>query len=87
MSEHKTTDAARELSRLATLRPRAEWHEDHGPVLWHHLDQHGRICEAPIVARDDGELEDAEAWPDYFTHWSPLPYVNHLPEAAHASEA
>ena len=84
--EQKTTPAG-ELLRLATLRPREEWHEDYGPVLWHHLDQYGRICEAPFVARDDGELEDAEAWPAYFTHWTPLPHVSHLPEGAHASEA
>lgn len=50
-----------ELKRLRTLRPRAEYHEDYGPVLWFLVP----ICEPPIV----GWEEHAEK---YHTHWAPI---------------
>ena len=59
--------------------PEDEWHEDHGPVLWHHLDEDGSICEAPIVACGGEELEDQQPWPGYYTHWSPLPLLPQCP--------
>lgn len=63
--------AARALTaRVRRSRPRAAWHEDIGPVLWHHLDRYGRFCEAPIVA---GDPENVEFWAGYFTHWTLLP--------------
>jgi hypothetical protein len=72
MSKHNSDTTA----DLFKLRPRAEWHEDYGDVLWHHLNQYQQVCEAPIVARDtDDDLEDKMPWAGYYTHWSPLPNV------------
>lgn len=48
-------------------RPRSEYHEDFGPVLWWHLP----IAEPPFV----GQPSD-DRWPEedgYYTHWSPIP--------------
>lgn len=70
MSNPEATDA---------VRPADEWHEDHGPVLWWTLDEWGAIAEAPIVARGDEELDEAQPWPGYYTHWSPLPVMPQYP--------
>lgn len=73
-------EAADELERTLTLRPRDEWHEDYGDVLWHTLDEWGGLCEAPVIARDmDEDLEDKEPWPGYYTHWSHLPRMPRFP--------
>ena len=72
-------DAQTELDRLTTLQPEAEWHEDHGDVLWHRLDEYGRICEAPVVGHPLSSGWDEDDMAPY-THWSPLPRVNSLPE-------
>lgn len=49
---------------LHTLRPRAEWHEDIGPVLWWDLPiQEPPYCGTPL---------DSD-WPCEYSHWSPLP--------------
>jgi hypothetical protein len=58
-----------ELRRLRTLRPLADWHEDHGAVLWWHLP----IAELPHVGWGPGLDEDFDA--EFYTHWSPLPAV------------
>ncbi len=52
------------LKWLRTLRPTAEWGEGDGDVIWWTLP----ISEPPYVGTplDDG-------FPDYATHWSPLP--------------
>lgn len=52
---------------LTTPRPTAEYHEDMGPVLWWRLP----IVEPPWV----GTPNDIGGWPDYHTHWTPLPQV------------
>lgn len=59
-------ETAGKLDELAELRPRDEYHEDDGPVLWWKVP----IAEPPYcgTALDDD-------FPDYVTHWSPLPPV------------
>ncbi len=44
-------------------RPREEWHEDYGEVLWWFFP----IVQPPTVG---SPLE--EDFPDYFTHWTPI---------------
>lgn len=53
-----------ENGRLHTLRPEADYHEDMGPVLWWIWP----ICEPPYCDQP-GDSD----WPDYHTHFSPLP--------------
>ncbi|NUP08376.1 MAG: hypothetical protein HOW73_20190 [Polyangiaceae bacterium] len=55
-----------ELAELRALRPREEYHEDYGPVLWWKVP----IKEPPYCGTD---LDDD--FPDYMTHWSPVPQV------------
>jgi hypothetical protein len=62
--------ARRVASRVTTFRRREDWHEDIGPVLWHHLDRGGRVCEPPVCAGDPAEVE---AWAGSLTHWTLLP--------------
>jgi hypothetical protein len=52
------------MDELTELRPRDDWHEDYGAVLWWKVP----IAEPPYcgTALDDD-------FPDYVTHWSPLP--------------
>lgn len=45
-------------------KPKSEWHEDMGPVLWWAFP----ISEAPWA----GSPGDSD-WSDYYTHWTPLP--------------
>jgi len=69
-------------------RPLAEWHEDHGPVLWWRFP----VDEPPYVGtpHDLGRAVVVElrawegstqtslmvgGWPGYHTHWTPLPPV------------
>jgi len=52
------------VATLRTPRPRSEWHEDMGAVLWWFFP----IQEPPYVG---GELD--ASFPDYVTHWTPLP--------------
>lgn len=63
--------AEAELLRLHTARPLSEWHEDLGVALWHHFP----ICEPPYCG--DPLASD---WPDYHTHWSPVPDCNRIQE-------
>lgn len=70
------TNYAAELNRLLELHPRDRYHEDHGTVLWHSLDELGRICEPPICAC---EPDDEEPWVGYYTHWSFLPRLVGVP--------
>ena len=68
--------AAREmLDKLHTARPLEEWHEDMGPVLWHHLP----ICEPPYCGTPmDSQFDEyPEGW---LTHWTPLPNCNEIDE-------
>jgi hypothetical protein len=61
---------ADEVALLATPRPLADWHEDHGFVLWWILP----VCEPPYSGSplcDD--------WPEYHTHWTPLPEIRDAP--------
>lgn len=53
-----------EVGRLHTLRPKGDYHEDMGPVLWWIWP----ICEPPYC----GAPGDSD-WPGYHTHFSPLP--------------
>lgn len=67
--EHNSLDdlAARvrvDRRRLHRLRPRDEYHEDYGNVLWWALP----LCEPPHVGT---ELDDD--FPEHMTHWSLLP--------------
>lgn len=55
-----------ELRRLLTLKPRSEWHEDDGSALWWSLP----VNECPYAGTP---LDDD--FPEYMTHWSPLPEV------------
>lgn len=56
----------RKLNDLLTLRPRDEWEEEHGSVLWWLVP----ISEAPYAGTP---LDDD--FPEYVTHWTPLPHV------------
>lgn len=51
-----------------TPRPRAEWSEDDGPVLWWQLP----VSEPPYAGTP---LDDE--FPDYETHWTPIPELSH----------
>jgi hypothetical protein len=67
--EAKVEALTAQLDSLKTLRPRSEYHEDHGSVVWWHYP----IQEPPIVGSPldtDWDEEDNE----WYTHWSPLPY-------------
>lgn len=57
-------DAVLGLSDLKTPRTLDEWHDDIGPVLWWKLP----VDEPPYA----GTPLD-EDWPDYHTHWTPIP--------------
>lgn len=82
MSSCRATNANRrietlsaELSRLTTLHPLSELHEDDGPVLAWRLDEDLEVCEPPyVVSSADLELpwagDDESRW-----FWSPLPKV------------
>lgn len=57
-------EVVRRLRELVTPRPRAEWHEDLGEVLWWVLP----VQEPPYVG---SPLEDG--WEDgYYTHFTPI---------------
>jgi hypothetical protein len=73
------TTRSGELQSLMEVRPAEDWHEDYGPVLWHHLDEYGGVCEAPIVASGDDDLEAQQPWEGYYTHWSRLPNLPQYP--------
>lgn len=51
-------------------KPKSEWHEDFGPVLWWAFP----IGEAPWA----GSPGDSD-WSDHFTHWTPLPALPEQP--------
>lgn len=62
-----------ELIGTVTARPRSEYHEDMGPVLWWTFP----VDSAPYVGSpswDDWPLrDDSDAGEDYYTHWTPIP--------------
>lgn len=72
-------EAATEGSRCNILHEHDTWHEDFGPVLWHHLDEYGGICEAPIVSGGCEELDDKQPWDNYYAYWSHLPRLDRFP--------
>lgn len=51
---------------LLTVRPIDEWHEDHGAALWWRF---------PIVEPPYSGTPLDDDFPDYLTHWSPIPEV------------
>lgn len=58
------------VGQATTPRPRSEWSDDDGTVLWWHLP----ICELPYVGSpldDDwpGHDDDDDEW---YTHWTPI---------------
>jgi hypothetical protein len=61
----KWAEARAELTRLTTLRPASEWHDDFGDVLWWRLP----VEEPPYV----GSPMEYGWRDDYYTHFSPLP--------------
>lgn len=62
-------DPELELKRLTTLRPREEYHEDYGFVLWFHVP----IQEPPEVATYPDDLQNrVGCHEDWHTHWAPL---------------
>lgn len=67
------------LCDLLTLHEADAWNEDHGPVLWHFLDEYGGLCEAPIVSCGGDELDGRQPWDGYYTHWSKLPPMPQYP--------
>lgn len=66
------------MSQTDLIYPMAEYSEKDGPVLWHHLNEYGQLCEAPIVASLN-ELDDLQPWDNYYSHWSPLPTLPEYP--------
>lgn len=60
------------------IYPESEWYEEDGEVLWHHIDAHGGLCEAPIVCHGFA-LDGRQPWPGYYTHWSRLPTLPRFP--------
>lgn len=75
---------------MIKARPRIEWHEDIGPVLWWKFP----IAEPPYVgtpldlgqsvevtvrcygAADKMMRVNVGGWPDYHTHWTPIEIPN-----------
>lgn len=55
------------VANLYTPRPRETWDEDDGPALWWMFP----VSEPPYAGTP---LDDD--FPDYVTHWTPLPVVN-----------
>jgi len=55
------------VANLTTPRPRETWDEDDGPALWWMFP----VSEPPYAGTP---LDDD--FPDYVTHWTPLPVVN-----------
>ena len=54
------------LARSRVARPRSEWHEDYGDVLWWHLP----VQEPPYVGSPlDDDWPDDDGW---LTHWTPI---------------
>lgn len=62
--ESKLSTAETELKRLHNLRPRSEYHEDFGTVLWYSVP----IVESPVV---DGYDLDGLDWS--YNYWAPIP--------------
>ena len=53
-----------EVQALKTARPLNEWHEDYGDCLWWKFPiEEPPYCGSPLC----------EDWPEYHTHWTPLP--------------
>lgn len=67
-AEARADALERERNALLTFRTSDEWHEDIGDVLWWDK-RDGGISEPPYVG---SPLSDD--WPEYHTHWTPLPF-------------
>lgn len=65
------TGIAGAANRASRMRPRDDWDEDDGPVLWWHLNEWGQVAEAPAVG-GLWEITLTEPWPDYYVAWSPM---------------
>lgn len=56
----------RDIKALTTMRPKRDWHEDYGDVLWWTTPvTEAPYCGSPLC--DD--------WPGYHKWWTPLPNV------------
>ena len=55
---------------MSAAKPIEDWHEDYGPVMWWFRD----MGEPPYC----GTPNDSD-WPDYHTHWTPIPPMPFLP--------
>ena len=68
------------------MRSRADYHEDHGPVLWWHLNEWGDVDEPPNI----GTMNEIDDWgidQGYYAGWSPLPQPPPVPTSLrHAPE-
>lgn len=55
---------------IVSARPLDEWHEDYGDVVWWAWDDNKKewFGEAPFISHPL-----SSDWPDYHTHWTPLP--------------
>lgn len=62
-------------------RPKSEWHEDYGPVVW------WAWCGAAWAGEPAwiGTPNDSD-WPGYHTHWTPHPAMPPLRDAARAAK-
>jgi hypothetical protein len=76
---------AQQLSASAdaedAARPKREWHEDYGPVVW------WAWCGAAWAGEPAwiGTPNDSD-WPGYHTHWTPHPAMPPLRDAARAAK-
>lgn len=52
-----------------SVRPRSEWHEDYGDVLWWRFP----VVEAPYVGSPLCETWAEHELEGFYTHWSPIP--------------
>lgn len=68
LTTHPGADSA--VAPAPEARAIAEWHDDHGNVLWWAFP----INEPPWV----GQPDDSD-WPGYHTHWTPLPPLPNVP--------
>lgn len=68
--ESAATIICHNVEAYRTGRPKADWHEDYGPVLWWKLP----VEEMPWV----GSPGDSD-WSDHYTHWTPLPMAPSIP--------
>ncbi|WP_075594835.1 hypothetical protein [Novacetimonas hansenii] len=69
---------AMQWRRVSVLMPAEDWFEDEGDVLWHRPDEHGKLCEAPIVGHPlSSDWDDDDMAP--YTLWSRIPNIVQKP--------